>query len=186
MAHDWNKHRFSGGVLVFDLINTVVHRRNPELRTDRLADPAEVAQFAKAAQVFRDGEVRSHSDALAMDGAQHALLVEIRESAYSLFESFCEGHIEANRALPPVLRLIAEALDHTATMPFAADVALSALRQISANGVARVKTCPNCDWILLDKSRNGSRIWCDMAVCGNRHKARLHYMKRTKAFGEAA
>jgi predicted RNA-binding Zn ribbon-like protein len=60
------------------------------------------------------------------------------------------------------------------------------LRQITAVGVARVKTCPNCDWIFLDKSKNGSRIWCDMAVCGNRNKARLHYVRHSKVFSEVA
>lgn len=186
MALDWNKHRFSGGVLVFDLINTVVHRRNPELRIDRLTDPAEITHFAKAARVFRGGEVHSHSVSLAIDVAQRALLLDLREIAYSLLEICPDGPDMSHPQLPPLLRLIAEALDHATTMPFAADVALSALRQITANRVARVKSCPNCDWVFLDKSKNGSRIWCDMAVCGNRHKARLHYVRRTKAPGEAA
>ena len=30
----------------------------------------------------------------------------------------------------------------------------------------------DCAWLFLDRSRNGTRRWCDMAVCGNREKAR--------------
>lgn len=38
----------------------------------------------------------------------------------------------------------------------------------------RVKECAadDCNWLFLDQSRNQSRRWCDMKVCGNRAKAR--------------
>jgi predicted RNA-binding Zn ribbon-like protein len=39
---------------------------------------------------------------------------------------------------------------------------------------ARLKAClaDDCRWAFVDRSRNGSRRWCDMRVCGNREKAR--------------
>jgi len=42
--------------------------------------------------------------------------------------------------------------------------------------LGRVKICPadDCLWAFYDESRNGSRQWCSMAVCGNRAKARAH------------
>lgn len=38
----------------------------------------------------------------------------------------------------------------------------------------RVKACPldDCQWAFLDQSRNRSRRWCSMEVCGNREKTR--------------
>lgn len=38
----------------------------------------------------------------------------------------------------------------------------------------RVKICPadDCRWAFYDQSRNRSRTWCSMSVCGNREKAR--------------
>ncbi|HEV7648352.1 MAG TPA: CGNR zinc finger domain-containing protein [Actinophytocola sp.] len=38
----------------------------------------------------------------------------------------------------------------------------------------RVKICPadDCRWAFYDRSRNHSRTWCSMRVCGNREKAR--------------
>ena len=38
----------------------------------------------------------------------------------------------------------------------------------------RIKICPadNCLWAFYDRSRNRSRTWCSMRVCGNREKAR--------------
>jgi len=40
----------------------------------------------------------------------------------------------------------------------------------------RIKVCPadDCRWAFYDSSRNRSRHWCSMAVCGNRAKARTH------------
>ena len=39
---------------------------------------------------------------------------------------------------------------------------------------ARLKVCasPDCQWAFYDTSKNHSRAWCDMQVCGNREKTR--------------
>ena len=41
----------------------------------------------------------------------------------------------------------------------------------------RVRRCANdeCLWLFMDRSKAGTRRWCDMASCGNRAKARRHY-----------
>lgn len=43
----------------------------------------------------------------------------------------------------------------------------------------RVKICPadDCRWAFYDRSRNQSRQWCSMEVCGNRAKARNHRLR---------
>jgi predicted RNA-binding Zn ribbon-like protein len=38
-----------------------------------------------------------------------------------------------------------------------------------------------CRWLFLDTSKNRSRRWCEMRVCGNRTKAQRYYKRRTKA-----
>ena len=40
----------------------------------------------------------------------------------------------------------------------------------------RLKACadPGCGWAFYDRSRNRSGQWCDMAVCGSRHKVRAY------------
>ena len=50
---------------------------------------------------------------------------------------------------------------------------------LSENGQQRIRRCTNddCLWLFLDESKNGTRRWCDMASCGNRAKARRHYLK---------
>ena len=51
----------------------------------------------------------------------------------------------------------------------AADLLLS-------DAVKSVKECgdPTCRWLFLDVSKNHTRRWCDMKICGNRMKARRH------------
>ena len=54
---------------------------------------------------------------------------------------------------------------------------LGAVARLGVLGeLGRVKICPadDCRWAFYDTSRNGSRHWCSMAVCGNRAKARAH------------
>jgi predicted RNA-binding Zn ribbon-like protein len=53
-------------------------------------------------------------------------------------------------------------------------VALSAAELLTSEDRPRVKECAadDCNWLFLDMSRNRSRRWCDMKVCGNRAKAR--------------
>jgi predicted RNA-binding Zn ribbon-like protein len=44
----------------------------------------------------------------------------------------------------------------------------------SKGQVAQIKTCDvdTCRWLFLDTSKNHTRRWCNMRVCGNRMKAR--------------
>lgn len=58
---------------------------------------------------------------------------------------------------------------------------LAIVERAQADGTwDRLKACAadTCRWAYYDHSRNRSRQWCDMAVCGNRAKARS-YRKRT-------
>jgi predicted RNA-binding Zn ribbon-like protein len=47
----------------------------------------------------------------------------------------------------------------------------------------RLKACAadDCQWAFYDSSRNQSRTWCSMEVCGNRAKTRAYRARRTKS-----
>ncbi|MFG1318691.1 CGNR zinc finger domain-containing protein [Xanthobacter autotrophicus] len=47
---------------------------------------------------------------------------------------------------------------------------------------ARLRHCanPECSLIFYDTARNGTRRWCSMSACGNRHKVRSHRMRAAK------
>jgi predicted RNA-binding Zn ribbon-like protein len=58
---------------------------------------------------------------------------------------------------------------------------LAVIARADAEGTwARLKICPadDCLWAFYDYSRNHSRTWCDMSVCGNRAKARAFRSRR--------
>ena len=63
-------------------------------------------------------------------------------------------------------------------------VASAVAELIAQEDLTRIKRCGSdcCDMYFLDTSRNRSRTWCDMAVCGNRAKANAYY-RRVRAAG---
>ena len=62
-------------------------------------------------------------------------------------------------------------------------LAAESLLELLETAPDRVKHCENPDCVLwfFDTTRNGTRRWCSMAVCGNRMKARRHYDRRKGA-----
>ena len=54
------------------------------------------------------------------------------------------------------------------------EVARAAARLLTSPLVGRVRACAaeDCGWWFLDDTKNASRRWCDMKICGNRDKVR--------------
>ncbi|MEQ1523411.1 MAG: CGNR zinc finger domain-containing protein [Aestuariivirga sp.] len=52
-------------------------------------------------------------------------------------------------------------------------ITLSALDLLLHANFSRIKQCHgnHCGWLFYDSTKNKSRQWCDMSVCGNRAKA---------------
>lgn len=70
-----------------------------------------------------------------------------------------------------------------------ATIARDAVTVLGAERPGTIRTCDaeDCDLIYLDTSRAGSRRWCSMQRCGNRHKVRQHRARqRAKAAERAA
>jgi predicted RNA-binding Zn ribbon-like protein len=59
-------------------------------------------------------------------------------------------------------------------------VAVSAVNLLTSQAINHVRECgsPTCRWLFLDTSKNHTRRWCDMAICGNRMKARRFQSRR--------
>jgi predicted RNA-binding Zn ribbon-like protein len=53
-------------------------------------------------------------------------------------------------------------------------ITASAVDLLLSHSMSHVHECgsPTCRWLFLDTSKNHSRRWCDMTICGNRMKAR--------------
>lgn len=64
-----------------------------------------------------------------------------------------------------------------------ADLAIAWSELAVTGEAARLKRCAEhaCAWVFWDVSKNRSRRWCSMRVCGNRAKARRYTAKRASA-----
>jgi predicted RNA-binding Zn ribbon-like protein len=90
---------------------------------------------------------------------------------------------------PPALRAsVTVAFDETGAPRLSADDAVGQVLAIVAVAAAegtweRLKACPadDCHMAFYDFSRNHSRTWCTMSVCGNRAKARSYRARQPKA-----
>ncbi len=186
MLVNWTPHRFAGGVLALDVANTVVHREQPALRMDRFDDRNEIVRFADAASRMRSEEASGRT--LVADGHSAAHVLSLRETTDRLFRDAARRECGLDPSLlPPFLRAAADALEtdkDASQTSFTAALAQSALSLLPSDRQRRIRICGNCGWLFLDQSRNRSRLWCDMAVCGNRQKARRHYQRR-KEQGDA-
>ncbi|TGQ40693.1 MULTISPECIES: CGNR zinc finger domain-containing protein [unclassified Mesorhizobium] len=196
MTVSWTPHRFTGGILALDAANTVVLRDDPEKTFDRFDDPAEIARFADAASAFRAAELGGRRLAAPSPAEIAPVVLSIREATDSLFRRAVSKGAIATGELPGFLKACADGLARSRTeigapgkpfgdpatpIAFEAALAVSALSLLREDTIARLRICPNCSWLFVDRSRNSSRLWCDMAVCGNRQKASRHYRRRTAA-----
>ena len=175
MTFSWTPHRFSGGALALDVANSVVLRFDPARRIDRFAEPRQMEAFAGAAATL--GAERERYPALKPVPAEDAAsFIGLREAIDRHFRAEVLGD-GAPELLAGLLETIGSTLRRAGRDSRRLDTATaqSALRLSTLDQPERLKICPNCQWLFLDRSRNRSRAWCDMAVCGNRVKASRHY-----------
>jgi predicted RNA-binding Zn ribbon-like protein len=94
---------------------------------------------------------------------QLALKPAPRESNDSLRVAWTRGRFENHPRLPVWL------------------IAQAAAGLLTSEDTDRIHQCKSaaCRWLFLDMSRNHSRCWCDMKICGNRMKAR-RFQRRLK------
>ena len=196
MTVSWTPHRFSGGLLALDTANTVVLRGDPARSFDRFADPAEITRFAEAAGTFRGDELGGRRLEAPDPQRIAPVVLSIREATDRLFRACAREGALGTGLMPGFLRACADGLsghaeklgmagrpfgDPAKPLAFEAALAVSALSLLGGSVISRLRICPNCGWLFVDRSRNASRLWCDMAVCGNRRKAGRHYRRRKAA-----
>ena len=199
MQVDWTPHRFSGGALALDTANTVVLRGDPVRSFDRFDNIQEIKRFAEAASSERREEL-GHRPLVVSDLVKSApMILRLREAVDRLFRTAAVDSAVTSRDLAALLSACAAALAKDAKpherLPFGSGpriaesheplafdtaLALSALALLPVARDRRIRICAHCRWLFVDESRNRSRIWCDMAVCGNRAKAKRHYRRKRR------
>lgn len=201
MPFPWTGRQFVGGALCLDFTNTVYYADDPNRRGDRLRTGEDIADWLAAA--CRLGAAGGYEPMLAVTGGAFdagalADMLLLRQAVDELFRSSATGQPPPALSLRVVLYALGGAMSavelvawpdgfapapgRTATPSAAtvrAAIAHSALTLALSGSVHRLKCCPACHWLFVDRSRNASRVWCDMLTCGNRAKARRHHQVRT-------
>jgi predicted RNA-binding Zn ribbon-like protein len=182
-----------GGALVLDFANTINSRLEPV--HDYLADYEDLLAWGERAGIVgpRDRPPLARHDRVGAAAARAAR--RRREVAYRVFSAVAAGRRPPNDDASALLRAYAGAMAEAELEPTdggfrpvwpppAEPAAI--LRPLDASAgelllspeVELVKECPGCGWLFLDRSRNRSRRWCDMQVCGSRAKMRRYYVAR--------
>ncbi len=182
-----------GGELALDFANTCSGRGFPTLQ-DHLRRPEDIVQWAAHAKILPP----KHAEWLAQAVAEQAPLatrllreaLALREDVYQLGAAIAAKRAALPEQIEALTKTHARALAKAKLTPIAGNfgwnwdprehpvesivgpISLSALTLLQQADLTRVKQCQGekCGWLFFDTTKNKSRRWCEMEVCGNRAK----------------
>ncbi len=193
---------YIGGSLILDFTNIGTHagHNHEHLRSyDDLVDFVQQAGGLSPADARRlIAEAGRHPSAAK---AVLARAIALREVSMRVFSAFARKKAPGSRDLELISREAALALAQRRivlagkqiTWTWSDDLMLErVLWPIAQSGSelltsgedrAMVRECASdtCEWLFLDRTRNHSRRWCDMADCGNRAKQQRLRARARKA-----
>lgn len=186
-----------GGRLCLDFCNTQGSRSGRQ--EERFATYGDVVGWAWRAGVLNAEEAtrlgrlgsRNPTEALAVWERS----IRLRSALQSLFTAIADGKRIRSAWLEALNQELAGAMARSQVVPTesgftwlwveggrALDCALwpvtrSAADLLTSGPLSTIRVCEGrgCGWLFLDTSRNRTRRWCDMRICGNRAKARRHH-----------
>jgi len=189
------------GHLALDFANTLDNRYDPERLLELLPTYECFLAFARQSGVVTGRQVRKLLSETNERAARRTLeqVIELRETLYFLFRSVAIGHRPDQSCLRRLNRFLVDArvpeaifwnkseftrgycdLAERPDGPLGPVIDAAASLLTLPDG-QRVCECSaeTCRWLFLDRSKNHSRRWCDMRICGNRAKAkRFHARSR--------
>ena len=196
-AGEWQFH-IAGDALCLDFANTVSWRRS-SAPIERLMAYKDLVSWARQTGLVSPAEAAR----LTHEAAEHprqaarrlAAARELRELIFGVFAATSEGRRPDDRELDKLNVWIQSAFANSSLVregdsyqwrslnrgprieQITRDIARSTADLLTSRRLSRVGQCGgrDCRWLFVDQTRNQSRHWCDMAVCGNRAKAQRHY-----------
>jgi predicted RNA-binding Zn ribbon-like protein len=195
-----------GGHPVLDLINTLDNRFVDSGALELLPSYADLLRFARQSQILTSQQVARLEDHAGGSAAARVLrgVHELREALAVLFYAGKRRADSSAEALKIIERYVLEAdaqrelvsgrtsrraYSSVASWSWSSRqnrlelplwiLSKSAETLLTIEDFARVRSCQRdaCRWMFLDSSKNHSRRWCDMKVCGNRVKAQRFHAK---------
>lgn len=186
--------KLTGGHPALDLVNTLDWRFREGEKDELLENYGDLVGFAEQAQLVNAKQARELRRAVNAAAGERVLndCRELREALADLFYAQLDGYSPARTQVKTLERFYKDLRDRQqlawrgprlewdfALADAAADAPL--WRLVAAAGdltvsadMEMLRACgdPECRWLFLDSSKNHTRRWCDMKVCGNRMKAR--------------
>jgi predicted RNA-binding Zn ribbon-like protein len=188
--------------LCLGFVNTVAWRK-AEAPEERLPSPAAFLDWCAGAGVLDAGHaarLRARWEGRPEDArAVHRRALALREAIYEVLRARIASEAIPEAALRVLNAALADAPPRTRLEPggdalawsvgsagpaapevLLAPIAWSAADLLAGPRAHRVRQCADergCGWLFLDESRAGTRRWCSMGECGNRAKARRHYLR---------
>jgi len=198
------KFQIIAGEACLDFINTLDNRSVPEKLQELVPTFAELTEWALQAGVLSPTRarrlLRPTADHSQQASESHARAIDLRECLYRIFTAVAldkkvsgddlrlfNAYLKEAQAQ---LALFAERGAFRLDWPADTDfdfilwrIAVSARDLLTGQDRKNIRECgvDSCRWLFVDRSKNHSRRWCDMRVCGNRIKAQNFYRKRSKA-----
>ncbi len=190
-------HRFEliGGDPVLDFVNTV-HDWTAAKPRDYVPTFSDALRFGEAVGVLTPAEARRLS--ALPPGTELRRLRELRTRLERVLRAVQAGRSPTADDLEQLAddaadgaraaRLRAEK-GHLKRVIDADAAGVAALRLRLVDGMialltserlSRVSRCPSCGWFFVDATKNRSRRWCSMAMCGSAVKARNYYWRTKK------
>lgn len=191
-----------GNHVALDLVNTVAWRLDTGRSIDRLPDGMALVRWARFAGVIGAGSATAFERQVTADadlGDEAAAAVRnVRERLYRVLEPLTAGRASSDGDVETLRRCLLETvgraelvgvmpLQWTVRMGTVSDLplelSLAAWRLLESEDRQRLRQCRDetCGWLFLDRTKNGSRVWCSSADCGNRTRARRHYQRHARS-----
>jgi predicted RNA-binding Zn ribbon-like protein len=179
-----------------DLVNTLDWRFRANGSEELLASYGDVVDFVEQSQLIdakRGRHLRNGAHAFAANRTLEQVRA-LREALADLLYSGLDEHDVSSASVRTLEKFLHEAraqtrlTRHGTRLQWDWDGAESkaefplwvltraASRLMLSENVEKVRACgnPDCRWLFLDTSKNHTRRWCDMKICGNRMKARRY------------
>jgi predicted RNA-binding Zn ribbon-like protein len=190
-----------GGQLCLDFTNTST--QTEVLHHEYLHSYADLLTWAQHAGLLSGEEVQRLRDKAAGDPIQAAAVfdraITLRATIYRIFATTAHHQAPAVAAIMALNAALAESPARLQVLASgekfewqwlqnmdALDgmlwpIAWSAADLLTSANLAQVRQCARsegCDWLFVDTSKNRSRRWCSMNLCGSRDKGRRYYRRK--------
>ena len=184
----------SGGHSALDLVNTLDWRFRESGPEELLDNYDDVVRFTEQTGLLSATEARKLLRSVPPSKALKvvAAVRELREAVADILYAAVDGKSPSPSALKHLEQCFSAAKQHQAldwdgeklhwTLSQSSSLpalplwllSLNAAELMTSEQMHLLRECGNgeCRWLFVDTSKNHTRRWCDMKICGNRMKAR--------------